>query len=335
MKSRFPSTRMLVSRLSQMLDVNESMDGPVEIVDRSPEPNSSTFPVEIVTCRVAKGDPVTLLCKYSRPGQARLPAWHVSHGHRHGVGYEALVYRHVLEPLRMTTPRLWGTYESGDEGWLAIEYLRDCVRVKSAPEEIDRVADWIGQFHARNQRRLREPALTFVSRYSADYYRGWAQRTVAYARKHRRDCRKVEAVCDAFEEGIEALLTPPLTIIHGELYPSNVLYRSGSIHPVDWESAAIGAGEIDLVALTEQWPAEDVERCQRAYVRARWPSGDVDTGFERRVWAARLYLLLRWTGTPRAWSTRGARSHYLLRLEDEWAQLNVRSRVDRASAASV
>ena len=335
MRSPYPSTRTLASRLSRMLEADRSIAESVEIVDRAPEPNASTFPVEIVTCRVGDREPRTLLCKYSRPQRCQLPAWHVSHGHRRGVGYEGFVYRHVLEPLQMTTPRLWGTYEgAGGRHWLAIEYLADCIRVKSAPEDIELAADWIGQFHARNQGRLRESALKFLGTYSADYYRGWAHRTLAYARKYRRDCSRIEALCEAFEQGIVALLEPPLTVIHGEFYPANVLYRSGSIHPVDWESAAIGPGEIDLAALTEHWSAEDASRCERAYVRARWPAGGADAAFGYRLWAARLYLLLRWTGTPRAWRAREGRSHYLLRLADQWSRLNTRPEVEQVPVAS-
>jgi hypothetical protein len=58
-----------------------------------------------------------------------------------------------------------------------------------------------------------------------------------------------------------------------------------AIYPVDWESAAVAAGEIDLAALTEGWPPGFVEQCELEYQRARWPEGP-PTGFERRLAAA-------------------------------------------------
>ena len=321
--SPFPSTRTLTARLSQILGIVGSTGGRVEVLDRSPEPNTSTFPVEVVTCRVGHSAPMTLLCKYSRPQRCQLPAWHRAHGHRHGVAYEAQVYRHVLEPLRMTTPRLCGAYE-GPEGrsWLALEYLDGCMPIKSVPEALESAAAWIGRFHARNEPRVSEPALQFVNIYTADYYRGWARRTLAYARKHRRDCRTVEEVCEAFEQGIDALLAPPLTIIHGEFYPANVLLRSGDVHPVDWESAAVAGGEVDLASLTEFWPPEAADRCERAYVNARWPGQRADSAFLRRLSVARSYMLLRWTGVSEAWRTQEDTSHYFGRLADEWTRLN-------------
>ena len=314
-----------------MLGEDGSASGEIEIIDRSPEPFSSTFPVEIVTCRIGNRGRQTLLCKYSRPGRHHLPAWHVSHGHRHGVGYEAQVYRHVLEPLRMTTPRLWGTYEgTGGRAWLALEYLDGSVRVKSAPLDLESAAAWIGRFHARNESRLSEPSLQFLNTYTADYYRGWARRTLGYARKVCRACRQIELLCEAFEQAIDALLDPQLTIIHGEYYPSNVLRRPDSVHPVDWESAAIAAGEIDLAALTENWPAEVAGPCERAYAHARWPAGGADAAFAHRLWAARLYMLLRWTGAPRAWANPESRTHFLGCLAGEWARLSERPVVGRA-----
>jgi len=94
-----------------------------------------------------------------------------------------------------------------------------------------------------------------------------------------------------------------MTIIHGEYYPKNVLYRDGIIYPVDWESAAIAAGEIDLACLTDRWPADTVRECERAYQQSRWPDG-APAAFAQRLAAARLYIHLRWLGDRPEWTTR-------------------------------
>jgi len=65
---------------------------------------------------------------------------------------------------------------------------------------------------------------------------------------------------------------------------------------VDWESAAVAAGETDLAALTEgPWAEEIVRQCESEYQCARWGSGR-PADFERRLDAARLYLHFRWLG---------------------------------------
>jgi thiamine kinase-like enzyme len=85
-------------------------------------------------------------------------------------------------------------------------------------------------------------------------------------------------------------------VIHGEYYPAkNILYAAGIVCPVDWESAAIAAGEIDLAALTEGWSADAARECEHQYQRNRWPWG-APADFEQTLGAARLYLAFRWLG---------------------------------------
>ena len=65
-------------------------------------------------------------------------------------------------------------------------------------------------------------------------------------------------------------------MIHGEYYPHNILFQSGVVRPVDWETAALAPGEIDLATLCEGWPPEEIrltmekqmtaERTRRAVV---------------------------------------------------------------------
>ena len=153
-----------------------------------------------------------------------------------------------------------------------------------------------------------------MSTYSAEYYRGWARRTLAQAWGYRRECPPIESLEDTCERAIVALLEPPLTIIHGEYYPANVLWRGHAVHPIDWESAAIAAGEIDLASLTDEWPPDSVEECEAAYCRTRWPRGFDEAMFARRLSAARLYMILRWAGVPNAFRRPKDRRYYLRRI---------------------
>jgi hypothetical protein len=287
----------------------------VEIIERSPDERGSSFPSEIITVRLASGETLTLRCKYSRHARRDLPGWHTANGHRHGVAYEARVYHQVLEPLGMATPRLWGTYV-GKHGaaWLAIEYLDGSARINSVPWELKSAARWIAEFHTRTERWLTDAASRFLSTYGQEYYRGWARRTLAHARRYCRECPWRESLDEMFERAIVALLEPPRTIIHGEYYPANVLWRRHAVHPVDWESAAIAAGEIDLASLIDEWPPDTIEECEAAYCRTRWPGGFDEGLFGRRLSAARLYLILRWAGVPGAFTRSSDRHYYLRRI---------------------
>jgi len=145
--------------------------------------------------------------------------------------------------------------------------------------------------------------------YGAQYYLGWAERTAIYTRQVRPDLEWVPAVCERFSDLVPDLLAASQTVIHGEYYPKNILVRGQRICPVDWQSAAIAAGEVDLASLTEgHWPEDLVPRCESAYAGARWPGGP-PASFERSLAAARLYWPLRWLG-ERPERTAGKRRGY-------------------------
>jgi aminoglycoside phosphotransferase (APT) family kinase protein len=307
--------RTLASRLRRMVGRDGSRCEAIQIVKRLPDERSSSFPGEIVTVRLGSAETLTLRCKYSPPDRRHPPAWHTADGHRHGVAYEGRVYGQVLEPLGMTTPRMWGTYEGKHgAGWLAIEYVDGGMQINSVPWELESAASWIAEFHIRNEMRLADPAIQFLSAYGAEYYRGWARRTLAQAWRYRRECSQIELLEETSELAIVALLEPPLTIIHGEYYPANVLWRRHAVHPIDWESAAIAAGEIDLASLTDEWPPDSIESCEAAYFRTRWPAGFDEALFARRLSAARLYMILRWAGVPDAFRRLKDRRYYLRRI---------------------
>src|SRR5207302_1086495 len=97
------------------------------------------------------------------------------------------------------------------------------------------------------------------------------------------------ALCERATEILPAALGGRPTILHGEYYPSNILARRAAAYPIDWESAAIGPGEIDLASLTEGWPAPIQARAIEAYRQARWPDGAPEN-FARTLEAARLYM---------------------------------------------
>ena len=54
-------------------------------------------------------------------------------------------------------------------------------------------------------------------------------------------------------------------MIHGELYPENVIVQESGATVVDWESAGLGPGVLDLAVLTQgNWDSELVEECEAA-----------------------------------------------------------------------
>ncbi len=223
-----------------------------------------------------------------------------------------------------TAPIYYGEYKEpvSGETWLVIEYVEGLRLNKAAPESMAEAARWIGRLHAASEALVPEPAL-YVKTYTSDYYLGWARRTALYTRHLGPELSWVRTVCERASDSFSHLLSSPPVVVHGEYYPENILVRTGAILPVDWQSAAIGAGEIDLASLTEgRWDAEVVRECVEAYRDVRWPDG-APPNFEKTLTAARLYWPLRWLGDKPEWTVEESRRPYFGELRSQAERLGI------------
>ncbi len=294
------SLEALTAVLSTVLCRN-GLPGGVTVLDRRLPLYVSTYYSEIVACRLPDGTERLVLCKHSAGGDA-----HNCYGHRGGVPYEAEVYRTILAGSSLTFPAAYGYQIDADrnESWLILEFLENAEPVHHSLQSgaMTLAAQWIGRFHAFYESRLQSAAIRFLNRYDTDYYLGWAHRTWLFAAPLRRRYPWLVEACETYAGAVDWLLAQRQTVIHGEYYPLNVLYARGRVYPVDWESAAVAAGEIDLACLTEGWPEMKAREFELEYQRARWPDGTPDV-FERTMAAARLYLVFRWLGDRPEWTT--------------------------------
>lgn len=251
-------------------------------------------------CQIDKGEELIFFCKYSA-GHS-----HNSFGHRGGVEHEIKAYQELLEVLPLTKPYLLGTYtdHSADEVWIILEYLEgsEYLYRTSGSTAMVCAACWIGEFHSINTQHLQNKKLSFLRQYDSEYYEGWLDRTLEFAGSLVQKYPWLSILYEGFGGVMATLLSAQQTVIHGEYYAQNILFREGNIYPVDWESTAIAGGEIDLASLTERWPEEISNSCEIAYRDTRWPDGPPDN-FNQILDSARLYLNLRWLGDRREWTT--------------------------------
>jgi len=300
-KSALPDLTTLTKRLAAGLHAAAGNGNAVKVLKRTRPRFMSTFPNEIVTCRWPGGRRRRVFIKY---GADRT---HSAWGHRGDVAYEAEVYQRVLRPLLEFRPRCLGahTYPATGETALFLEYADRCAPVSKVswnrgvckPRPMLQTARWLAQFHARQERRVDEPSLAFLKRYDARYYRGWARRMFDFARPLQSRFPWLAQLAACGDAWFAPLLPAARTVIHGECDAKTVLVRGQTLFLLDWESAAIAPGEIDLAMLTDGagWPAELVRRCADNYQRARWPGG-APAGFHRTLAAARAYVQFRWLG---------------------------------------
>jgi len=306
--SRFPDLEVLSVGLNAVVGGNGSRRSRISILDRTPAIYASTYPSEIVTCQKGNHREIKLYCKY----MAGLS--YDSYGHRGGVSYEIEVYRHVLQPLPISVPKFYGSYDDVATGdtWLIIGYVDRSLRLAKGPqpETMLRAARWIGRFHAANEPRVSMPSLSFLKKYDSKYYLGWVRRTSVFAAGLQQAFPWLQTLAQRFDGCMEILFSASPAVIHGEYYPHNVLTSGRAIYPIDWESAAIAPGEIDLATLTESWGPEFVRQCELAYQQARWGRA-APADFGRRLAAARLYLCFRWLGDQPEWTVgEGSRCYF-------------------------
>jgi hypothetical protein len=222
-------------------------------------------------------------------------------------------YREILARDRLGTAHFYGAVVEPEEDryWLLLEKipgLRLCqVRDDSAWLE---AARWLAHLHLRfsieNETLHRSAPLL---RYDAAFYRLWIERAEAFRSTGRRTDAWASLV-GSYDRAVERLTRLPSTLIHGEFYASNILVEQARegwrIRPVDWETAAVGPGLVDLAALTSgAWPERERTEMAAAYHGTLLAEGWPSFPFEDLLLAlddCRLHLAIRWLGWARDWS---------------------------------
>ena len=298
----------------------------IKVIDRQENIFMSTFHSEIITCQFPDGEFVKLLSKYSdnkkHPDNKNV---NENHGHRRRVGYEGKVYRLLLNKTKMTSALFYGAYTDlvNDSSWLFIQYIENSLRVnKCEYSSFLKAAHWIGKFHAINEGTTADNS-SWLIKYDKDYYDAWTQRVSLFSKDLIMQYPWINSVCKQFEEYNDVLLNGPLTIIHGEYCPHNILVKDDVIYPVDWESAAIAVGEIDLAMLLDgdTWSLEIKQQCEKEYKQARYPQLS-NLLFERILVIAKIYVQMRWLGDTKSWTTDKKVSWRFMELKNLSEQLN-------------
>jgi hypothetical protein len=261
----------------------------IEIISRENFYETSTFPVEIVVCKTGTGEKINLFCKYLGGLGPN------NFGHRGGVEYEAKIYEDILNNAPVSKIKYFGQcrIESNGDLLLVLEYLGETLRMlySGDSDAVIKAATWIGNFHHLNEGKIPD----FVKTYDKEYYSIWPERFRELTKDSHEEHPWLIRLADYFDKNIDSLIYSSQTIIHGEFYPRNILLKNGIIYVVDWESAAATAGEIDLASLIEGWDNDAVENVKAAYVKARWPDGNmVWEEFEKRLLLAQIYFHFWW-----------------------------------------
>jgi len=229
------------------------------------------------------------------------------------------LYRRVLGPANIG-PRFVGSVPRPGHGvWLFLEKV-DGLELWQVGEleRWEAVARWLARFHlqfADQVERLRalDP---FLLAFDAGWFEMWGDRALANLATH--DDPRAATLLGAItgrRDLVEVPMWAPITLVHGELYPSNIILGDGAeprVCPIDWEMAGIGSGQLDLAALVTGWADDDQRRLAAAY-RAAMGAAASDLGDEQEMWRqlaqARLHLALQWLGWSSEWTPPREHAH--------------------------
>jgi hypothetical protein len=237
------------------------------VVAQRPFAYATSWPIEEVVVQQPGGESLTVLVKRLE-GAVQKPAGFLD------PAREAVAYR-LVGDRGIPTPRC---YASGP-GWLVLEAMPGTPLWQSGDvQDWCRAARWAAELH---QQFATDPPPR--------------EHLLVHDRRHFQTIVARAGVdgdlASAAGRAAEIVTALPVTLVHGELYPANLLVDREHVVAVDWEMAAVGSGVIDLAALTTGFDPDRAAAVVDAY--GGCPARDLA--------AARLLLALQWLGWGPDW----------------------------------
>lgn len=276
---------------------------------RRPSAYRTSFPLEELDLTLADGHELHLIFKRLAWAALDEEARLAKPEFLHDPLRESAVYDSVLAP-RGLGPGYYGSAidPSVERYWLFVERVEGRELYQVGDLRLwQAVASWLGEMHVSLAADLERHAKRGrLIDYDEAYYRRWIERAREFAAAPGQSRSRVEALAwigEHYDPVVEGLLDLPKTVIHGELYASNVIVVGDvpvpRVCPVDWEQAASGPGLVDLAALVSGgWEEESREAIVSAYLAA-----PAVVAFSRdQLDLARLHLAVQWLGwAPPSW----------------------------------
>lgn len=274
---------MPVSDAELTAGLTAALGRPVDAVARRPWPYASSAPMEELS--VAGAPPMLFKDLTPRPRPSR-PDFVVD-ARREPAAYALL--------SDVDAPALLGSVIDERRVWLFVERIDgDPLWQARDMAAWEATARWAAALHARTV----PPGLPAL-RHDAAHLARWLRRAWAMA-----PAGSLDTLLPAAERAVDRLAALPAGLLHGELYPANVLVAAGPagprVRPVDWETAGEGPGVLDLAALVAgDWDAGRRAGVIDAYATAR---GTTTGALAGDLEAASLLVALQWLGWSSTWS---------------------------------
>ncbi|MDQ3683651.1 MAG: hypothetical protein M3352_11380 [Bacteroidota bacterium] len=323
MKLNVPDNELLKEHLSKVFLKDNPALTELNILYRNEAEHNGTFYAEIITCKFKDGQDIKVRCKYMTGDENNQEG-----RHRGGVIYEARAYEYLFQQSQLSIAHYYGHFliESTNVYGLVLQYIEGAMNLNQAPypEGLEKASYWIGFAHSFFENKNTH----LINKYNQDYYKNWATNVLNISSGLKGSHPWLCDIATFFIGNIQHLVNVDQTLVHGEYYPNNILYKNVAVYPVDWESAAFGAGEIDLASLTEGYGERDIERVVKIYTDVRWPGCHMHANnqFVQRLNVARLYFHMRWIGrypSIDGWESNAEKMSKLLKRLNNLKQLSL------------
>ncbi len=266
----------------------------------------SVSPIDVLTVSLRGGEEVALFVKQVGSEQA-------DHPDKQCRDREEKIYEELFSGRDLPVPRYYGARWNTATGRreIYLEYIADWSLKYQGLETWFPAARRLARLHAH----FSERGAAEVSRcgvllnLDTAYFHAWAQRAMeVLAEVSAPLAGRLAVVVSEYDRVAEALAAQPVTLVHNDLAPKNVLAdRSrdpARIAFVDWEMAGAGCGLLDLVHLKDGLrPASD-EAMRRAYCSELGGSGLLprsEPELRHVLTACELHLILHRIASSRLW----------------------------------
>jgi Phosphotransferase enzyme family len=255
------------------------------VVSLSSEPSrfATASPAEVLTVGLRNGSTFRVFVK-------RLAADRSGNPDKRRRDREPMVYERLLAAPGLATPVFYGS--------------RFDVKLRRRDVLLEYVDDWslkyhgldhwatatarLAALHAHFAREHEQLARSdFLLRLDRRYFSAWAGRAVAAVTSlSERLARALDRPLSRHDETMEVMCEQPVTLVHNDLAPKNVIADSSStparICIVDWELAGAGCGVLDLVHLVHGLEERQEQALCAAYCAELSCQGLLPTGRELR-----------------------------------------------------
>jgi len=276
---------------------------------------SSSFAIEELELELGNGRSLSLVFKDLGSRGLLRDARRTKPGFLFDPNREIEVYRSILSQSESGTAAFYGSVviPEDDTFCLFLERVPGLELYQLGEFEYWlETAKWLANFHQMFQEGAGSLAARApLVRYDRGFYTAWLDRAPSVLRtRQAASPGQIEVLKRGYRCVLERLLTLPVTLLHGDFYPSNVIVQNDReklrICAVDWEMAAIGPGIIDLAALVSGgWTGQQESELILAYLNTlsnRPVSPAEREEFFKAVNWGRLHVAIQWLGWSPQWS---------------------------------